>query len=204
MKQLKMICLFMLIFILAGCKREDRIAIENDNSYENVGQNLEKEKGVDIQHDKTVKEDVQNDFAKEVKQKELDEARKTREDSVKLNSDGTILGIAIKYESELNEEFPLPRNSVTQTTQCYSAAAKYLKEELKIEPKTKLELYRCYDKDILKVYTDEDRGYMKDYGTDNICVWEYQDDNGEWSFIFMGRNDEESDWEVVHSGKTYR
>ena len=214
MKQLKKIYLFMLIFILTGCKREARIVIENDNNYENVQQNLEREEQKDVdknkekkeqtQFNKNIKEDTENSFAKEVKQKELDKARKEREDSIKLNPDGTMLGVQIKYESELDEEFPLPDNSNSQTKQCYITATKYLKEELKIEPKTMLELYRCYDKNILMVYNDDDRGYMKDYSTDNIYVWEYQDDNGEWSFIFMGRKDKNSDWKVVYSGETYK
>lgn len=202
-------CLFILIFILAGCKRENRITEEyKENSHENVREDLEKtldnKENKEQEHSDTTKDDTQNDFAKEVKQKELDDARKKREDSINLNSDGTILGIEIKYESELNEEFPLPENLVNQTKQCYNVALKYLKGELKIEPKTKLELYRCYDKDVLKIYTDEDRGFMKDYDTENIYVWEYQEDSGEWSFIFMGREDKSSDWKVVHSGKTYK
>lgn len=219
MKELKVICLFMLIFVMTGCKREDRIITKTDSSCENVQQNLEKEDIKDIdkkqsdrtikdddkkQPDKTIKDDTQNNFAKEVKQKELDEARKTREDSILSNPDGTLMGVETKYESKLDEEFPLPDNSVSQTKQCYNAAIKYLKEKLKIEPKTKLELYRCYDKDILKIYTDKDRGYMKDYSGDNIYVLEYQTDDGKWSFIFMGRKDKDSDWKVIHSGEMYK
>lgn len=177
-------------------RQEDREGTEGTHKGETELKKDEKEV-------KDTKKGAKYDLFEEARIKAMEEARELRESKIS-NINGTSMGVSIKYDDEIRDEFAFAPNTLEQTTQCYEAALSYLREELNTEPKTKMELYVCYDKAILRVYQDEDRGYLKDYSPENIYVWEYQKDNGDWSFIFMGREDKTSDWKVVYSGETYK
>lgn len=209
---MKRVCVFLcvMIFSVSGCSRSEKVMIEQSSIEENAEEEQQKEKENSFLPEKgegkkensdidMKKKSEKEELLEEAEKEKLAKAREQREKDISFDG-AIIMGKSGSYQDEIMELFSVYFDK-GEMEQCYRVAVDYLKEKLHFVPETKLELYHCYDKKILKIYEDEDRGYLKDYDISNIYVWEYKNKAGEWRFIFMGRKN--STWEVIHEGDTY-
>lgn len=87
-----------------------------------------------------------------------------------------------------------------ESTEAFETAENYVKDTLKLDTK----IYDCADPQILKIYDDKDKGVAKGYDKDNIDVLEYQEKDGTWSYLFLGKNGKGKPWKVLSHGKSYK
>ena len=139
----------------------------------------------------------------ELPKKKLKEVRNKREESITVEENDVTTGYMPKEVDDL-QNGPIIEQSSEQYKQMYNTAATYIRDNLNINPKTKLSVYDAIDPTVLEIYTAEDRGYLQDYTVENIYVLEYQKEDGTWSYIFMGRENKQSPWKVVHSGDHFK
>lgn len=107
----------------------------------------------------------------------------------------------IKGLLEISKNIPIHEDA-NELLEPFEVVNKYIKDN-KIKPKTRDITYECVDPRILKIYIDEDRGKLQNYEKDNIFLQEYLDGNI-WKYIFVARENKDSNWEVVHVGTDYK
>ena len=190
MKKIKFILLLlMLVSLFTACSREEKAAEQNVNRQEEQKTDISKEESQGIEETQSLEE--------EILKKKLKEVRNKREESITVGENDVTTGYMPKEVDDL-QNGPIIEQSSEQHKQMYNTAATYIRDNLNINPKTKLSVYDAIDPTVLEIYTAEDRGYLQDYTVENIYVLEYQKEDGTWSYIFMGRENKQSPWKVVH------
>lgn len=196
MKKIKFILLLLvLVSLFTACSREEKAAEQNVNRQEEQKTDISKEESQGIEETQSLEE--------EILKKKLKEARNKREESITVEENDVTTGYMPKEVDDL-QNGPIIEQSSEQYKQMYNTAATYIRDNLNINPKTKLSVYDAIDPTVLEIYTAEDRGYLQDYTVENIYVLEYQKEDGTWSYIFMGRENKQSPWKVVHSGDHFK
>ena len=196
MKKIKFILLLLiLVSLFTACSREEKAAEQNVNRQEEQKTDISKEESQGIEETQSLEE--------EILKKKLKEVRNKREGSITVEENDVTTGYMPKEVDDL-QNGPIIEQSSEQYKQMYNTAATYLRDNLNINPKTKLIVYDAIDPTVLEIYTAEDRGYLQDYTVENIYVLEYQKEDGTWSYIFMGRENEQSPWKVVHTGDNFK
>ena len=196
MKKIKFILLLlMLVSLFTACSREEKAAEQNVNRQEEQKTDISKEESQGIEETQSLEE--------EILKKKLKEVRNKREESITVEENDVTTGYMPKEVDDL-QNGPIIEQSSEQYKQMYNTASTYIRDNLNINPKTKLSVYDAIDPTVLEIYTAEDRGYLQDYTVENIYVLEYQKEDGTWSYIFMGRENKQSPWQVVHSGDHFK
>ena len=185
----------MLVSLFTACSREEKAAEQNVNRQEEQKTDISKEESQGIEETQSLEE--------EILKKKLKEVRNKREESITVGENDVTTGYMPKEVDDL-QNGPIIEQSSEQYKQMYNTAATYIRDNLNINPKTKLSVYDAIDPTVLEIYTAEDRGYLQDYTVENIYVLEYQKEDGTWSYIFMGRENKQSPWKVVHTGDHFK
>lgn len=147
--------------------------------------------------------EVQNDAELE---EELARYRQEREDNIQ-ESNGLVEGGSpneANYTFDLSGTNDYAQFDSREATQAFAAARIYVTDTLGIKPKTKMAVYMCVDPRILSIYDDEDKGAAAGYDNSNIFVCEYCDENNIWKYLILVRDGKGSQWEVIHSGSSYK
>lgn len=196
MKKIKFILLLlMLVSLFTACSREEKAAEQNVNRQEEQKADISKEESQGIEETQSLEE--------EILKKKLKEVRNKREESITVEENDVTTGYMPKEVDDL-QNGPIIEQSSEQHKQMYNTAATYIRDNLNINPKTKLSVYDAIDPTVLEIYTAEDRGCLQDYTVENIYVLEYKKEDGTWSYIFMGRENKQSPWKVVHNGDYFK
>lgn len=165
MKKIKFILpLLMLVSLFTACSREEKAAEQNVNRQEEQKIDISKEESQGIEETQSLEE--------EILKKKLKEVRNKREESITVEENDVTTGYMPKEVDDL-QNVPIIEQSSEQYKQMYNTASTYIRDNLNINPKTKLSVYDAIDPTVLEIYTAEDRGYLQDYTVENIYVLEY-------------------------------
>ena len=111
----------------------------------------------------------------------------------------------VKAPNEANYKYGIgpcdnePKLDDRERNLLYKAVGDYVEETLHLEG----DYWACVDPRMNAIYEDEDKGVAKGYDSENIYLFEY-DDNGRWRYLIMVREGKGSEWKVLWHGDYYK
>lgn len=186
-KKLNLLLIFLMCAILLGA-----CSPRNPNTNENISER-------ELENMPTDQKETEID-------KKVSETRKDRKNGRKEeNGSLTIvesIDNGIKGMSSNVPDFDGDYRPILEVADEY--ILKVLKNPIRINDEYKFDSAFCIDPRINEIYNDSDKGFLKGYENENIAVIEYEEENGEYSYLFLGRKSKGEAWEVIHNGKNYK
>lgn len=137
--------------------------------------------------------------------KKVTQIRKERKASYK-EENGSLVSIERKDEdlTKMSGNVPYFEDALPIIEVADEYILNVLKNPIRINNRYKFDYSFCIDPRINAIYSDSDKGFLKGYENENIAIMEYEEENGEYNYLFLGRKSKGEAWEVVHNGKNYK
>lgn len=201
------IIIVLIVTLLTGGCGNPKINQTKENPESDIGNTLSTDVSESSQEEKRQEQSEEDETQKEQEYSELDEMlaqyRQERQESNEEMFDGTILVVEPsqdKYDIDFSGyEYMQSLFDTREKTEAFDAATEYLKTTYGIE-----KVNSCVDPRIYEIYGNEDKGVADGYEDSNIFVAEYENSDGEWSYLILVREGKGAEWKVVGDGKDYK